>query len=150
MSKALAHADIVRRMKDYFARQMAWFEQMHDAFAEFDGEIDPDHLDRLLEADSARARISKELEEEFAVLKSEWDRTDSIPESAADEVRAIARQAEERAEELQQAVDQAARKTGKGVDELHERLGALRKGRQLLAKYRWPGTDDAGLMDHQA
>lgn len=150
MSKALAHADIVRRMKDYFARQMAWFEQMHDAFAEFDGEIDPDHLDRLLEADSARARISKELEEEFTVLKSEWDRTDSIPESAADEVRAIARQAEERAEELQQAVDQAARKTGKGVDELHERLGALRKGRQLLAKYRWPGTDDAGLMDHQA
>ena len=150
MSKALAHADIVRRMKDYFARQMAWFEQMHDAFGEFDGEIDPDHLDRLLEADSTRARISKELEEEFAVLKSEWDRTDSIPESAADEVRAIARLAEERAEELQQAVDQAARKTGKGVDELHERLGALRKGRQLLAKYRWPGTDDAGLMDHQA
>ena len=150
MSKALAHADIVRRMKDYFARQMGWFEQLHVALAEFDGDIDPDHLDGLVEADSERARISKELEEEFTVLKSEWDRTDSIPESAAGEVRAIARQAEARAEELQQTIEQAARKTGKGADKLHERIGALRRGRQQLARYRRPGAGVAGFMDHQA
>lgn len=150
MNKALAHADIARRMKDYFARQMGWFEQMHAALAELDGEIDPDCLDGLVEADSARARISKELEEEFTVLRSEWDRTDSISESAADEVRAIARQAEAQAEELQKALDRAAQKTGKGADKLHERLGALRRGRQQLAKYRRPGASDAGFIDHQA
>lgn len=150
MTKALAHAGIVRRMKDYFARQMAWFEQMQDALAELDEEIDPDRLDGLVEADSARAQTSKELEEEFTVLKSEWDRTDSIPESAAEEVRAIARQAETQAEELQEALERTARRTGKGADKLHERLGALRKGRQQLAKYRQPGASDAGLIDHQA
>ncbi len=148
MTKALAHSGIVRRMKDYFARQMAWFEQMKDALAEIDDEIDPDDLDGLVDADSARARTSKELEEEFTVLKSEWDRTDSIPESAAGEVRDIARQAEARAQELQKAIEGAARKTGKKADKLQERLGALRQGRQQLAKYRQSGG--ARSIDHRA
>ena len=134
MNNALAHDSIVRRMKDYFERQMAWFEEMGKGLAELGGEIDVDQLDRLMEADNARARTSKELEEEFLVLKSEWDRCESIPRPTVEEVRAIALEAEKRAALLQEALDRAAQETGKGAQNLHERLGALRQGRRWLGK----------------
>ena len=150
MNKALAHDDIVRRMKDYFGRQMAWFGQMHEGLSELEGELDEEQLDGLMEADSSRARISKELEEEFLVLKGEWDRTESIPEQAVEEVRAIALEAEKLAVDLQQALDRAAQETGKGAQKLRDRLGALRQGRQRLGNYRAFGADEAGFVDHQA
>lgn len=150
MNKALAHDNIVRRMKDYFERQMAWFEEMHKGLAELGEEIDVDQIDRLMEADSARARTSKELEEEFLVLKSEWDRCESIPEPAVEEVRAIALGAEKLAAGLQEALDRAAQETGKGAQKLHERLGALRQGRRWLGKYRDSSSNEAGFVDHQA
>ncbi len=150
MSKALAHDSIVRRMKDYFERQMAWFEEMYKGLTELGGEIDVDQLDRLMEADSARARTSKELEEEFSVLKSEWDRCESISESALAEVRSIALEAEKLAGELQEALDRAARETGRGAQKVRERLGVLRQGRRKLGKYRRSGANDAGFVDHQA
>ena len=150
MNKALANDSIVRRMKDYFERQMAWFDQMRSGLAELGGEIDVDQLDRLMEADSARARTSKELEEEFLVLKSEWDRCESISERAVEEVRAIALEAETLAAELQEALDRAAQETGKGAEKLRERLGVLRQGRRQLGKYRPSGSNDSGFVDHQA
>ena len=150
MNKALAHDDIVRRMKDYFERQTAWFVQMHEGLAELEGEIDAEQLDGLMDADSSRARISKELEEEFLVLKGEWDRTESIPEQAAEEVRAIASEAEKRAADLQRALDRAAQETGKGAQNLRDRLGTLRQGRLQLGKYRPAGPNEAGFVDRQA
>ncbi len=150
MNKALSHDSIVRRMKDYFERQMAWFEQMQKGLAELDGEIDVDQLDRLMEADSARARSSKELEEEFAALKNEWDRSESIPERAVEEVRAIALEAETLAAELHEAIDRAAQDTGKGAQKLRERLGVLGQGRRQLRNYGHSISNDAGFVDHQA
>lgn len=150
MNKTLAHDDIVRRMKDYFERQTAWFEQMHVSLSELEGEFDVERLDGLMEADSARARISKELEEEFLVLKGEWDRTESIPERAAEEVRAIALEAEKLAADLQRALDRAAQETGKGAQKLRDRLGTLRQGRLQLGKYRPSGPNEAGYVDRQA
>lgn len=150
MSETLANADIVRRMKDYFTRQMAWFEQLHEALAEFDEPVDLERLDGLLEADSARARKSKALEEEFSALKSEWDRAESIPESAVDEVRAIAGRAEKLAGELQEAFDKAAQSTGAGVEALQERLGELKAKGQWLGKYRAEPPEKAGLLDRRA
>lgn len=150
MNKELAHDSIVRRMKDYFERQTAWFEEMHRGLAELGGEIDVDQIDRLMEADSVRARTSKEFEEEFLVLKSEWDRCESIPEPAVEEVRAIALGVETLAAELQEALDGAARETGKGAQKLRERLGSLRQGRRWLGKYRDSGSNEAGFVDHQA
>lgn len=150
MSETLADADIVRRMKDYFARQMAWFEQLHDALAKLEGPVDPERLDGLLEADSARARKSKALEEEFSALKSEWDRAEAIPESAVNEVREIAGRAEKLASELQVAFDKAAQCTGAGVEALRERLGELKTKGQWLGKYRAEPPENAGLIDRQA
>ncbi len=150
MNKALSHDSIVRRMKDYFERQMAWFEQMQKGLAELDGEIDVDQLDRLMEADSARARSSKELEEEFAALKNEWDRSESIPERAVEEVRAIASEAETLAAELHEALERAAQDTGKGAQKLRERLGVLGQGRRQLRNYGRSISNDAGFVDHQA
>lgn len=150
MTKALAYDDIVRRMKDYFERQTAWFDRMHESLSELEGEIDVEQLDRLMEADSSRARISKELEQEFLVLKGEWDRTDSIPERAVEEVRAIALEAEKLAADLQQALDRAAQETGKEAQKLRDRLGTLRQGRQQLGNYRASGPNEAGFVDRQA
>ena len=150
MSDTLANADIVRRMKDYFARQVSWFEELHDALAEYEEPVDHERLDGLIEADGARARKTKAFEEEFSALKGEWDRAESIPESAADEVRAIALHAEVLAKELQEAFDKAARSTSAGAKALRERLGELKAKGHSLGKYRAEPPEDAGLIDRQA
>lgn len=150
MSGSLANADIVRRMKDYFGRQVAWFEELRDALAAFEGPVELEGLDGLLEEDGVRARKSKAFEEEFSALKREWDRAESIPESAVDEMRAIAGRAEKLAGDLEEAFEKAAQSTGAGAEALRERLAELKTKGQSLGKYRAEPSENAGLIDRRA
>ena len=150
MNRQLASAGIVARMKDYFERQLAWFEVMRDEIAEVETGIDPDQIEHLLETDSARVQSSKDLEREFLALKSEWDRTDAIPDREVEDVKVLAREAERLANELQQSIERAAEQAGTDAATLRDRIGELRQGRDWLGKYRPDASPDAGILDQRA
>ena len=124
MNRQLASAGIVARMKDYFERQLAWFEVMRDEIAEVETGIDPDQIEHLLETDSARVQSSKDLEREFLALKSEWDRTDAIPDREVEDVKVLAREAERLANELQQSIERAAEQAMRGQAQMSQAVSA--------------------------
>lgn len=150
MSETLGHAGIVRRLEDYFGRQIAFFERIRVEIEEIASGADLGQLDRLLDDDALRAREGKNLEDEFRALKNEWDNTESIPDADAESVRGLADRAAELAVEIQRSLDLAVQRNSGLAETLRERMGELRHGREWLAKYRQTSPTDGGLIDHRA
>ncbi len=150
MSDALGNVDIAQRMKDYFRRQIDWFEQMRLELQRLENGLEGEEFEQVADQDRRRAQVSRALHDEFAALKKEWDRTGPIADTDREAVRAIARRAEEIGNDLQQVFDRVAHKAGTRAEALRNEFGRLRHNKGWMTKYRPTGQEGASFVDRKA
>lgn len=150
MSERPVDTDIVVRMKDFFERQIAWFETVKDDLARLGESADPDESDRLVFDDNERAKKSRALEEEFRVLKKEWDASRPADGAGTEAVRSLAHRAEELGLALQESIDDAAKELLARSIEVREEIEKLQQGKSSVSKYRAPKMNDTNYMDRKA
>jgi len=140
--------DIAYRMRDYFVRQIVWFEQMVDQLVSLrQHPLNPEAIEMVAENERVRMRRTQELEEEFEVLKKEWDSTPSISESDRIEIKRLAARAEELTTELMQHYDALAKEANAAHADLRNRLNELGRGRGMLHSYKIDASPAPNYLD---
>lgn len=142
--------DIATRMKDYFGRQIAWFDELLAEPEEFDTDLEEGALEAFAQRQQAQARATKDLEDEFWALLKEWEATADIAESERGSIRDLARQAEEKANILQARCDKGASKAGELAASVEEASNQLHKGKSALDKFRAQAADGPNFVDRKA
>ncbi len=142
--------DLTARVKDHLRRQRIWCEE---SLAE---------LDRLL------AGLSGETAEEFAArqnereallihltrehrgLLHEWRQAGHIEEAERAAVRALWGQIETLNEQLRLRYEEAVRSVDRELGANAAAANGLRRGRNMMGKYRPGDTDEPGFIDTKA
>lgn len=142
--------DIAARMKDYFGRQIAWFDELLAESEELEAELDENALEAFSQRQQTHARATKDLEDEFWALLNEWDNTTDIADIDRESIRDLARQAEEKSRALQTRFDKGATQAGRLADSLKETSNRLQRGKTVLDKFRSQGADGPNFVDRNA
>lgn len=148
--------DIPGRMKDYFERQIGWFEKMLEDLATLEEDLDasmPDDASvpqEVVQRQEAHEKGMRALEDEFISLLHEWEVTESIGESARKEVRALAREAEALSNKLQSVMGRGAELAAERMASLEVAFGQIRQGKTMVEGYRTGGAADASYVDRKA
>lgn len=140
-------AQLPKRMKNFFSRQIAWYEQVLAELQGIEDDLKQADLTALTEHESQRAKSREQLEREFRALHREWEAAEAIPEQGCQEVQALADRAESLARRLAEAYDEAAQLAHVNRATASEYLRDLRKGRELLSHYRAGDAPKAEFLD---
>lgn len=150
MNKRNASAAIEQRMREYFNRQIAWFDSMLDEVATNAADMERGEIDKVIKQHHARDKELADFSDEFWVLKSEWDLAENIAHQAREEIGALARKADGMLVNMQQNLDKGGVIAAALAQGVEGDLGKLRSGRQVLDRYR-PGLSDiADFVDRKA
>jgi len=140
---------IIERISDYFARQIALYRQML---------AEQDHILALLNAGeledaekvaSAHARESAALEQEFNILMREW-KSAARSDAATAPVRALASEAATLAARLEEFVNVAAGNARERREAVKREWEAIRRGQNVLDRYRIMDTGEPDRIDRNA
>lgn len=142
--------DISGRMKDYFERQIGWFEKMLEDLATLEEDWDASMPQKVVQRQEAHEKGMRALEDEFISLLHEWEVTESIGESARKEVRALAREAETLSNKLQSVMGRGAELAAERMASLEVAFGQIRQGKTMVEGYRTGGAADASYVDRKA
>lgn len=142
--------DIASRMKDYFERQIGWFESMLGDLATLEADLEGANPDKLAEQQKRHERGTRSLEEEFRSLLHEWESTDTVKDAQRQELRRLARQAEGLSGKLQAKMDCGAELAAQRMASLSEAFGQIRQGKTLVGKYRADRAIDPSYVDRKA
>ncbi len=147
--------DIAGRMKDYFGRQIRWFEKMLEDLATLEKDLDasepPDDVQQqVVQRQEVHEKGMHALEDEFRSLLHEWEGTESIAESDREEVRALAQQAEALSSKLQTVMDRGTELAAERMASMEDAFGKIRKGKTMVKGYRAEGATDPSYVDRKA
>jgi hypothetical protein len=138
------------RLKDYYSRQIALCEALLDEAKSAALELEEDALDAAVARQQRRTKQLLALEEEFRILKREWDAEGLADENEAAHVAGM----ERRAGELVDALLEANRAATGLIDErlvvVKDQWAQLRKGRETLKRYRAGDPGEGGFLDREA
>lgn len=132
----MAGSHIQARLKDYFERQIAWFEKTLE---------DLENLENLFEADEAHAiallregqvKDGKSLNDEFFSLLHEWESSEGSEGNKDGALAELAGCAERLSLDVQERIREGARISQARSADLTEAFGEIRRGRTMLARYR--------------
>lgn len=137
-------------MKDYFERQIGWFEKMLDDLASLEEDLDASVAQEVVQQQEVHEKGTRALEEEFRSLLHEWEGTESIGESERTEVRAFARQAEALSNKLQSVMVRGSELAGERMASLEEAFRQIRHGKTMVERYRAEGPADPSYVDRKA
>ena len=144
-----AGQNIAGRMADYFGRQVALYEEMLEDFQTLSERLQAEDLGPLATKQRDFSTRSAQLEEELSLLLREWRQATDIREADRKRVRALAGKARRLAGQLEAYSRDASERTRVRQDEVRSALEGLRRGQQMLTKYRID-DDPAGYMDTKA
>jgi len=146
-----AHApSLQHRVKDHFARQIAWFEELLRDLDRLDEDLDaPDASDRI-EGRLHHVKPTAALEREFAALARDWREAEGLAERDRAEVRALAKRARALAEQVCAAYDRGLDRVAAKSSCVQGSLGELRRGREVVGRYRGSTGLDAAFFDKRA
>lgn len=137
---------IAPRMRDYFLRQIDFFERLLETAPDSSaGSAEAAQV--RLAADTARMR---ELEEEFAALQSDYRRAADITDEESAELRALARRAGSLAEQIALRNDDCLSHIAEQIDAVRVEWDQLRRGRRDIGRYRVDHPEDLGFIDRKA
>ena len=146
----MAHADLVRRMKDFFARQTIYCEETRRDLESLPADIEDETIDRIAAQQETHVERRQALEREFARLQAEWNAAPDLTEAEREEVHLEAHRAAEATERLA-ALDA---KWGQWVDErltgLAGALEGLHRGRAAAGRYGGAPDEGASFIDKKA
>lgn len=150
MTRTHSPDHIAERMKDYFIRQIAWFEKMSIDFSPVDEELSETELVQLAEEQRAQQRKTESLADEFKGLKREWDDSDTCSEEDRKAIRQLAQRADALSVQLQEKIALAVNVTETQKNSISETMGEIRQGKGFLGKFRVSGPDEPGYLDQKA
>lgn len=145
---AAGDTTIFTRLIAYFVRLIARFDTLR---AEWESLGDNPAAEQLLEFASKISDYEKQWAEsrrEFDQLNRDWCETGPHPAHERDRLRQLALEAESRAARLEAFFEKGERWAALHHDEARKALGALRKGRAALERYKL-GADDPEWIDTQ-
>ncbi len=137
-------------MKDYFTRQTAWFEQMLSDLETLEKDLNDPELEKVDEQRRIHTEKTENLAGEFQALYAEWEAATDLAEEERAEVRRLSRRAAELAAQLRATHDQALGTVHDRLENLSASLNKLRRGRDMLQKYRPGQSTDATFVDKKA
>jgi hypothetical protein len=141
---------ITARMGDYFRRQIELFKQMSAAEAGVPAEVESQEWER---AQAQQERFERELgalEEEFWILKREWDASSNIEPQARAHMQELAASAMEMAESIARANARNALRISEMMQDTQEQWATLQRGKRMLRNLRAGEHGDAGYIDRKA
>ena len=140
---------LAARVKDYLARQIAWTELVLEELGHLDQDLAGKELDVLLDRQSRHEKEMEGLAREYHGLQQEWAQAEVRREERS-EVRALSKRAQELAAALRRRYDEAVEMAEAALVESSGQRRALRRGRDMLGKYR-PGLEEGpGFIDKKA
>jgi hypothetical protein len=142
----VSSANLADRVCDYLKRRTAWSEHLReelDAFKDFSS----DDLVVMIVRQSDNEAQSTHLAREHRGLLDEWQRAEDVPESVRIRVRKLADRAEAVTRELLECYEQTQERIQTELAGEQEALNALRRGKDLLTRYRPKNDEDPGFID---
>ena len=154
-------SDILRQMRDYLERQIAWCVVSLDVVRSIDLSalsdgvaqnklLDDTVIDALVTWQASIEKKIKEFQLEFKPLLHAWHTADHIREGERNAMRELADQAECSINELSAKCLVVAECIGSRSMQMHDGLSTLARGRGMLNRYRVYTDDDASFIDKKA
>jgi len=137
----VANSDLAERTKDFFARQVAFFEKLAVRFESIAQDIQCEDLTGLLERQRLDEAESSALTQELEALSPEYEAATDLSDEDRAAIRDLADRARELALQLGEVNEAADRALGERMVEARSALNELARGRDMLDKYR-PFRDD--------
>ena len=141
---------IAARLADCFRRQLALFNRMAEAHAALPRETESPEWTEMLRLQTQFSRDLAALEQEFQILKREWDQTPGIEPDTRSRMRELADTARHMTDELARANAGNAAQVADMMRETKEQWAALQRGKRILRKLRAGEPGDAGFIDRKA
>jgi len=138
------------RLEDCFRRQIELFKRMAAADAALPQNVESSDWEQAQRLQEGFSRELAALEEEFNLLKREWDESADISEAIRDRMHDLAAVAREMAEEIARSRAADAERISSMVKETNQKLGTLQRGKRMLRNLRAGDSGDGGFIDRQA
>ena len=143
-------ADLVARVTNYLERHIAWFEECLAALDRLAEDLADDRIEAVAAAQADRNARGEHLMREHRGLLAEWERCDEVPSEAQRAVRRLADRAEKCKEALSTRYEEAAGLLAQETTGREEAIKALRRGRQMVTRYRPADAPAANFIDRKA
>ncbi len=137
----MPNPELTRRMRNYFQRQIAWFNQMLDELQQVEEAVDDSELEAYAARQQAHSQTMATLAREFELLQREWGSATDLSEDERAEIRALATEAEKLSVEMAKRCNNAAAALQDRLKELRVTIDELSRGRGMMRKY---SADDPG------
>ena len=141
--------DIVGRMKDYFLRQIACYEETIGAYSSLDFAAPEPALHEALARQAAFTARANELEAELMALLPEWNAAVNLVPSRREEIRELAAKAEGLALQIVELNDDALQQINERMEQVRADIGTVKRGRAVTRGYR-AGDEKTSRVDRQA
>ena len=145
----MPHASIAERLEDYFRRQIDLFERMAEARSALPEDTQSPGWEDAQRRQEAFARELEALEEEFRILKREWDATPDLSSDEQQRMREWAVRAGDMAGRAVRASAHDAEQASQMLRDLKEQRNALQQGKRLLGRLRAGERNDTGYFDEK-
>lgn len=146
----MSGAILPERVKSYLVRHIAWLEEALRDLDRLDEDLAQGAFDAVAEREARRAPEGAHLAREHRGLLREWQASQGIPSEARESVRILAQKAEVLTARLLARYEESAVRLQREMSEHTETINALRRGRDMLVKYRPGDLGNAGLIDKKA
>jgi len=138
------------RVTNYLVRHIAWLKETLRDLERLEEDLAAEAYDAVAEREARRASQSAHLAREHRGLLREWQAAGDIPPEAREAVRKLAQEAELLTARLRARYLEGAPRVQREMFTHQEALNALRRGRDMLGKYRPGDLGNAGLIDKKA
>jgi hypothetical protein len=146
----MAQRETAARVKRYLERRIAWFEELLadlDACVESPPETD---WEAWLGRQQRRTEEMEDLAREHVGLLREWRASAEESPEQRQEVRMLAERAETTQGRILEAYTRACHNAAQRMEAGEAELAALRKGHELLGRYRAEGGPEHDFLDRKA
>lgn len=150
VAHATPESDLPARVKDFFRRQIAWFEQVLSDLERLEEDLHEAAPEELAAQTVRHAQGMARFEREFQDLTSEWRLASGVAASDRAAIRALARRVETLIADLGRAHDRATELIGERAGEIERALNETRKGQVMLRKYYAGDRAYPGFIDKKA
>lgn len=143
---------LVQRMTDYYERQLRFYRDILDAYEEMPSDFKESDLGPFLSREKRWQAEWQVLREEFRLLNREWEKAADIPDDERAAVSGMAERAQELVQRIVAKQNAAVEQLRKDMAEVQSACKELRRGRDMLRKYRPtdPADKRGTYMDRDA
>jgi hypothetical protein len=139
--------DLPDRIEHLLKREVAWLSETLAWYAQLDRAMDPGTYEDVLERVQEHGKAIDAFTREREILEKELRQTGAatLPPS----LKPLANRAAELTGELRAEQDRAATATAKAAQEIHDELGSLQRGRNVMEGYRAGDAQGVQWLDRK-